>query len=304
MLLNISVPLPPNFRSRDFLAFHSRDNQAIAEEVKIGSLRKGIVWASQPACMTIEFEGHHAYAQLHTDGTLTATDGARFESIVNHMLGLTQSIEDFERAYQSHPLLGPLIRERTGLRVPQSFSVFEALSWAVTGQQITVSAAVSLRRKLIQVANIKHSSGLACYPDARTVANLNESALRQAGFSRAKTHTLLTLSQQIEAGELSLELGGEPLSLEAIIRRLLKIRGIGPWTVNYALLRGLAWLDGSLHGDAAVKRGLKILHGASEDFTEKQTQEWLADFSPWRALVAAHLWAMVSPDNKTGVSNN
>jgi DNA-3-methyladenine glycosylase II len=56
-------------------------------------------------------------------------------------------------------------------------------------------------------------------------------------------------------------------------------------------MRGYGWLDGSLHGDAAVRRSLQKLLVMTDKPTERQTQDWLADFSPWRALVAAHLWA-------------
>ncbi len=299
MILDITIPLSANFRRHDFLAFHSRDPQAVAEEVKADRLRKGILWDGNPACLTVEFSGQQVYAELNLDGAFAARDQARLTKTLHHMLGLTQPVDVFEATHQKHPVLGPLLRKQDGLRVPQSYSPFEALTWAVTGQQITVSAAIALRRKFIQLAGVRHSSGLACYPEAQNVARLNEDELRQAGFSKTKAQTLLLLSNLIDAGELPLESWQESLPVELATHRLIGVRGIGPWTVNYALLRGFAWVDGSLHGDAAVRRGLRILHGGVEDFTEKQAQAWLADFSPWRALVAAHLWAMSSPENHT-----
>jgi DNA-3-methyladenine glycosylase II len=72
------------------------------------------------------------------------------------------------------------------------------------------------------------------------------------------------------------------------------VSGIGPWTVYYALLRGFGWLDGSLHGDAGVRRGLQVLLNSSEKVSEEHARVWLAEFSPWRALVIAHLWAVPS----------
>jgi DNA-3-methyladenine glycosylase II len=51
-------------------------------------------------------------------------------------------------------------------------------------------------------------------------------------------------------------------------------------------------LDGSLHGDVAVRRNLQLLLNTAEKPDEKTTQSWLATFSPWRALIAAHLWKM------------
>jgi DNA-3-methyladenine glycosylase II len=80
--------------------------------------------------------------------------------------------------------------------------------------------------------------------------------------------------------------------VDEIRARLLALKGIGPWTVDYALLRGFGWLDGSLHGDAAVRRGLQLLLGIEEKVSAKWVEDWLAGFSPWRALVGAHLWAL------------
>jgi DNA-3-methyladenine glycosylase II len=303
MNTNVSITLPDNFRVKDFLSFHRRDQQAVAEQVESGRLRKGILWDGQPACMTTEFNGDQVHALLEVDGTLTSADQQRFTGILRHMLGLTQSVDAFEQAHHDHPQLGWLIRQQSGLRVPQTFSPFEALTWAVTGQQITVKAAVALRRNLILAAGIRHSSGIACYPDAACLGRMHEDVLRQAGFSKFKTQTLLSLSHMANESQLPLDPQLGHASVDALMHRLLTVRGVGPWTVNYALLRGFAWLDGSLHGDAAVRRGVKMLLGVEADVTETQTQAWLAQFCPWRALVAAHLWALSSPDNGVGVAS-
>ena len=84
----------------------------------------------------------------------------------------------------------------------------------------------------------------------------------------------------------------ETLPVDVIREKLEAVRGIGPWTVNYGLLRGFGWRDGSLHGDAAVRRGLQTLLGTQDKISEESARVWLAQFSPWRALVGAHLWSV------------
>ncbi|MGZ5008519.1 MAG: DNA-3-methyladenine glycosylase family protein, partial [Methylobacter sp.] len=289
--LTCSLELPEHYRSEDILAFHKRDASAIAESVDDHSLSKGLVWNNRAACLTIRFRQTGADAGLRIDGSAEANDDDVFHAMVRRMLGLNQQIEDFEQTYRQHPQIGLLIAQQPGLRVPTSATVFEALSWAVTAQQISVKAAISIRRKLIQAAGLTHSGGLLCYPDARQLVMLSDSDLRQAGFSQSKAQTLLTLSRMIENGEIGLKSEINTEDVDEITRQLLQIRGIGPWTVNYALLRGFGWLDGSLHGDIAVRSGLQALLGRADKVTEQQARQWLAQFSPWRALVAAHLWA-------------
>jgi len=290
------IELPEHFRAEDILAFHRRDSQQLAEQVEGDALRKGLLWGGQPACLSIRFTAGQATAKLAIDGPSTAGTAAALSRLARRLLGLTQPVDAFAAAYREHPQLGRLLAERPGLRVPQTATPFEALSWAVTGQQISVHAAVAVRRKLIQTTGRQHSSGLWCYPDAVQVAASSEVELRQAGFSQSKAATLLALAEQVASGQLPLDdwLACETASLpvDAIREQLLQVRGIGPWTVNYALLRGFAWLDGSLHGDVAVRRKLQHLLGANAPLSERQTAAWLDQFKPWRALVGAHLWAM------------
>jgi DNA-3-methyladenine glycosylase II len=226
------------------------------------------------------------------------TTQLRLQQHAQHMLGLNQPIEDFETSTLNHPQLNHLINQQSGLRVPQAATTFEALTWAIIGQQISVHAAISVRRKFIQHTGLQHSSGIWCYPSPEQISVLAINDLRPLGFSQTKAHTIIELSKIIENGNLPLEFWlndywqGNVLPAKDIYDALIQIRGIGPWTVNYALLRGFGWLDGSLHGDVAVRRNLQQLLQKDEKIDEKATQAWLETFSPWRALVAAHLWAM------------
>lgn len=287
----LDFPLPADYRPADLLAFHRRDQQAVAERVVNDGLDKGILWMGNPALLSVRFVPGLARVALAVDGKADI-DPTLLRVLAERMLGLTQPVQAFEVAHAGHPLLARLIAANRGLRVPQSSSPFEALSWAISGQQISLPVAISLRRKLIQLAGLRHSSGMLCYPDAAAVAVLDEDSLGQSGFSRAKTQTLLLLSREVVAGRLPLDQWLENEPAEAIGERLLALKGIGPWTVDYALLRGFARLDGSLHGDAAVRRQLQRLLGAEEKLSQSFVRDWLLPFAPWRALVAAHLWAM------------
>ncbi|MEK7323601.1 MAG: AlkA N-terminal domain-containing protein [Pseudomonadota bacterium] len=296
------IELPRDFRAGDVLAFHGRDPLLLAERVSADMLQKGLAWRGRAACLMLRFQPRHVEAELAIDGAAGHRDTVALTSMVRRMLGLTQRVDDFEQTYRTHPQLGPLIARRPGLRVPLSPTPFEALTWAIIGQQISVTAAVALRRRLIQAAGLVHSSGLACYPDARRLAGLSEAELRQTGLSGTKARTLSALSRLVQEELLPLEAWTETLPVDDIRARLLGVRGIGPWTVNYALLRGFGWLDGSLHGDAAVRRGLQTLLGETVIVTVDYAERWLAEFSPWRALIAAHLWAMRPSDDDSSVS--
>ncbi|CAB5704466.1 DNA-3-methyladenine glycosylase [Delftia tsuruhatensis] len=310
-----SLVLPVGYRMAEFWGFHRRDAQRLSEcDVQDASglrMHKGLMWRGQPTLLTL------ALVEQSGKGTLVQArwslpDGAGQEQAIDEalaamlgrMFGLSQDVERFERRFGRHAQLGPLLVRQHGLHVPAACTPWEALSWAVTGQQISVAAAVSLRRRLIAAAgrpvslHDDHADApqqLWCMPEAAQVAQLGEQDLRAAGFSQGKTQTLRLLAQAVQAGELPLDdWAAQPVvPAEKIAERLLAVKGIGPWTVNYTLLRGYGHLDGPLHGDVAVRRALARLLQV-EAMDARQTELWLRDFAPWRALVAAHLWASLS----------
>lgn len=287
-----TLPLPADFRSQDLLAFHARDREALAEQVGVDTLRKGLWRQGRAVCLQIDFSPGLAQVHWQLGAGDPALAAQQVLPLVQRMLGLTQDVAAFEAQWAGHALLGPVLERQAGLRVPLAGTPFEALAWAIMGQQISVAAAVSLRRRLIVAADLRHASGLYCHPQAEQVLALGLERLRAAGLSQSKAQSLLAVSAAVHAGRLPLDAWAQAPQLPAdeIRAALLAIKGIGPWTVSYTLLRGFGWLDGSLHGDVAVRRGIEQLLQADVD--QKQAEAWLAPFAPWRALLAAHLWAM------------
>lgn len=288
-----TLELPADYPLASVLAFHARDVAGIAERVSARRLEKGFVWLGEPAVLEIDFLPDRAEV-LFAGEAEGAGDARGIKARVAHMLGLTQNVAAFEAAFGAHPQVGALISRHPGLRIPQSATPFEALSWAITGQQISVAAALSLRRKLILACGLRKGSGLACYPDPVAVAALGVEALRGCGFSAAKAQTLDALAGGIVSARFVLPEPETAGAADALGEALGALRGVGPWTRNYTLLRAYAAVDASLHGDVAVRRAIARIDSAIAPLTEKTAQIWLAQFAPWRALLAVHLWASVS----------
>jgi DNA-3-methyladenine glycosylase II len=299
------ITLPPDYRLQDVLGFHGRDREGVSEQVAPAGIRKGIVLDGVPVLLDVAFEPAHAGAGetgagdgspshascvISADGALGKAAQAQLPVILDSMLGLRIDPAPLLAMTENDPLLGPLVRERPALRVVQSASVFEALTWAVIGQQINLSFAIALRRTLVQLAGRRHSSGLWCYPDAAGVAAIATDEMTSRKFSRSKADTLLRLATLVDSGALDLAIT-PGRGVDDIAEELLAIKGIGPWTVNYALLRGYGYADCSLHGDVAVRAALQQLLAAATRPGIEQTAEWLERYRPQRTMVAAHLWA-------------
>lgn len=295
MTLRFALPLPAGYDATDALRFQGRDKEQLAERVSERRIEKGLLLNELPAVVDIVFDDDFRLAAcaVAVDGDIDPDMENQARLVVSRMLGLVLDPAQFAATVADDPLFGPLVARQSGLRVIQSPSVFEALTWAIMGQQINVAFAVTLRRTFIQAGGRRHSSGLWCYPSAADAAAIAPETLTARQFSRSKAETLLRLAAAVEAGELDLEISpANPI--ERISAALLALKGIGPWTVNYALLRGYAHADCSLHGDVAIRAAIQKLHGSEARPDIASAEKILQQYSPHRTLAAAHLWASLA----------
>lgn len=292
------IVLPPGYRVADVLAFHGRDLEGVAEQVDAGGLRKGVLLGGVATLLDIRFDTGVAHCRVSFDGPATPVLQARAHDALLNVLGLRIDPSAFAAFVRDDPWLGPIVARQPGLRIVQSATVFEALTWAIIGQQINLTFAISLRRTLIQIAGRVHSSGLWCYPEADDVARLDLTELTSRKFSKAKAETILRVAHMVVDGSLSLERRArDDESGDAgadISQTLLAIKGIGPWTVNYVLLRGYSYPDCSLHGDVAVRAALHHLSGTATRPTVPEAECMLTRYAPYRTMAAAYLWASLA----------
>ncbi|MGZ8319213.1 MAG: DNA-3-methyladenine glycosylase family protein [Telluria sp.] len=288
----ISIDLPEGYRSADVFAFHGRDTEGVAEQVTPGRIRKGVVLDDIPVALDIALAPRRAVVGIAAESDLTARASRMLDEALRNILGLRIDPEPFLKTAANDALLGPVVQRNAGLRIVQSATIFEALTWAIIGQQINLNFAIALRRTFILQAGRPHASGLWCYPEAADVAKLSVEDLTTRKFSRSKAETVLRLAKLVDEGSLSLERSDD---IEAVSASLLAVKGIGPWTVNYALLRGYGYPDCSLHGDVAIRAAFQRLLGEESKPDMPRTEALLAQYKPHRTMAAAHLWASLAP---------
>ncbi len=185
---------------------------------------------------------------------------------------------------QQDPRLSASIRQNPGLRVPGAFDGFEMTIRAILGQQITVKAATTLGGRFA-VAFGEHIetpfpalSQLAPLAERMAMATVDDIAA--LGIVSARARCIIALAQACASGKLILEGGTDP---EGMIRQLLLIPGIGPWTTQYIAMRALRWPDAFPASDIAVR---KNLGGVSTREAEALSHAW----QPWRSYAVLHIW--------------
>lgn len=204
--------------------------------------------------------------QASTKSLLVRIAGPRAQrhlATVQRMLGTQARLDDWYRRVRPYPWLAFLARELRGLRPPRYPTLWEALTHSIVFQQISIHAAASIMRRLIETAvePLEHG-GKAYYPfiTPGELLACDDAKLRGAGLSANKIAHLRSAAVAVASEEVT-ESEIERLPSAQASERLCAIRGIGPWSAAVVLLRGFGRLDVFPMKDSGVARSLRLLSG-------------------------------------------
>ncbi len=205
-------------------------------------------------------------------------------------------VEDHHESMISDRDMAPLLERFGVLQIVRAPDLYEALLVAVIGQQVSVRAAQSIRRQLMQNlgtrVTVDNGSGREyhyLYPTPKQMFKSGESGLRKQGLSRQKSAYLVEIAHRAVAGEL--DRGAfATLSDEEAIRRLCEIKGVGRWTAEIALMRGLGRNDVFAAGDLGLQVALQKLRGMQKRPSEKALRKIAEGWKGWRSYAAFYLW--------------
>ncbi len=160
---------------------------------------------------------------------------------LQRMLGLRADLSGFYRLASRDARLAALAERFRGMRPPRFPTVFEALINGIACQQMSLTLGIQLLTRLSELYGQVWREGEAAahaFPRPEDLAGLRPEALRPLGFSRQKSRAMIEAAQAVCDGQVDLEsLVDEPD--EEAIERLLQLHGVGRWTAEYVLLRGL-----------------------------------------------------------------
>jgi AraC family transcriptional regulator of adaptative response / DNA-3-methyladenine glycosylase II len=265
----------------------SRDPHSVSER-----------WVGEIHASAIRLEGKPAILELQLSpkkvrATISHGSGPAAHRLVIGLLGLDQEAAAFSRLAER---LGyaRLVQGREQLRISQIPSVFDGLLWAIIGQQINFPFACLLRKRLVELAGTPVGAGLFAPPTPEAVAQLDVKDLLPLQFSRQKAGYVIGASRLVASGQLDLE-ALRTMSATRAERTLLSVRGLGPWSVNYLMMRSLGFADCLPLGDTGVTSGLRALFDLTERPDSDATRRLMAMFAPFRSLATAHLWQLNQP---------
>jgi DNA-3-methyladenine glycosylase II len=198
-------------------------------------------------------------------------------------------LRPFYRIAASHPILGTITKELHGLKPMRPASLFEMLVIAITEQQISLTAAYRIRTRIIERFG-DPVNGLWAFPTPTRLSESSVADLMTCGLSQRKAEYVKGLAYKVANGLLDLD-QLETMPDEDVRSLLLQVRGLGPWSADYFLVRGLSRPDRVPVDDLGVRSVVGHYLGRGQRLSPQGTMRKLSPFKPYRGLAAFYLLA-------------
>lgn len=280
-------PAPP-FRLDATVAVLRRDERNVVDRWDNGRYLRLLSLSAGPLLVAVEQTGRPDDPELTVSlvsGQASARDAA--VATVRLVLGVDVELKGFYVQARTDPVLGDLVAPVVGLKPPRFPSLFEALVNAVACQQISLAVGITLMGRLAHSFGPRLRLGRREYfafPEPSAVAAASEEELRELGFSGNKARCILALSHRLVEGGLNCA-DLENTSNDRALSCLQALPGIGPWSAEYALLRGLGRLDVFPANDVGAARNLARWLGLGGRPTSEEVRQMVARWRPWSGLV-------------------
>jgi DNA-3-methyladenine glycosylase II len=220
---------------------------------------------------------------------LTGETEAAAHAALRRLLGLETDLSPFYSLAADDPFLSPLTKRFRGLKPPRLPTLFECLVNAIACQQLTLTVGIRLLNRLAEGygASVR-DGGPRAFPQPAQLAGLSAESLRSLGFSRAKALSIVALAGAIETGAFDPE-AIESLDDEEAVAELMRLRGIGRWSAEYALLRGLGRLNVFPGDDVGARNNLAHRLQRQGPLDYAAVRDAVRPWQPFAGLVYFHL---------------
>jgi DNA-3-methyladenine glycosylase II len=190
------------------------------------------------------------------------------------------------------PVLRSIV-ERVGplrLRAPRRVDAFAALARAIVFQQLSGKAAETIHGRFAALFD----GG----PTPSGVLDAAEERLRSAGLSRAKALAVRDLAAATRDGRLVLPLSRR-LDDDALVERLVSVRGIGPWTAHMFLILQWGRPDVLPVADLGLRNAVRRAYGLRRDPDPARLSALAEPWRPWRSVATWYLWRSLDVEGGT-----
>ena len=285
------LPVPKEFSFDMNFQFLQRSPRELLHKIEDRSVTKLLRFNDEKILFSIQ-EGERKLVIEFINETPTSQAKKFVRQYVVEWFDLENDIKPFYTLAAKDSLLKNLIKRFYGYRIMGQPDLFESIVWAVLGQQINLQFAYTLKQRFVEHFGERlfwQDQSYFLFPDAKLVAGLTDEALLPLQFSRQKSQYTIGIANAFTSGEISKEkLQG--LSLAEAKEQLMKIKGIGNWTANYALMKTFRYTDAFPLEDAGLHNAIKNLKKMDRKPTLEEVKKIFKKYKGWEAYATLYLW--------------
>ncbi|MED1508658.1 DNA-3-methyladenine glycosylase family protein [Bacillus proteolyticus] len=295
---SLTLTVPKEFSFQENLRYLSRSNNECMFHIEDDKIYKVIpVQDVNPLIeVSMNTDGN---IQVRFLGELYISEKWICDAVANYVkewFDLTTDLAPFYKLAIHDPLLQGPIQEYYGLRTLGIPDLFEALSWGIIGQQINLTYAYTLKRRLVeQFGNYVewHDRKHWIFPSPDTIANLHVEDLKKLKMTTRKCEYLIGIAELIAEGKLSKESLLQTQNIKIAEKQLTAIYGIGPWTANYVLMRCLRFPSAFPIDDVGLHNAIKFITGSESKPTKNEIKDFAANWINWESYATFYLWRIL-----------
>jgi DNA-3-methyladenine glycosylase II len=286
------IPVTGYFNWKECLWYLDRGFDDCMYRVYPDKVRRAFSIAEQKLLVDIYY-ADNALAVDWLIGEPTEAIITYIRQFITEWFDLDRDLQPFYELLKNNEALAYMPESYNGLRFMGMPDLFEAIAWSIIGQQINLTFAYKIKRRLVEnfgsfiAYNGEH---YYLFPTPGKIAGIEVAALRELQFSNKKAEYLIGIARSFENGELSKAILLALPDLLSRQQKLTGIRGIGAWSANYILMKSLNESACIAHGDAGMLNAL-MSHNLIDD--KKNTAAiggLFNNFKGWESYLTFYLW--------------
>lgn len=288
----IEIYPPKEFNFDECLVFLGRSQEEVLHQIRDELLYKLIKVNGELILCRIGF-GQHVIRVDFPSQPLSITSYEEIASYIWEWFDLDQDLSLFYEVAKQDKILQQIHKRYYGLRMMCIPDLFEALTWAIMGQQINLTFAYKLKQRFVEHFGeclTFEGNTFWLYPTFERIATLSVKELITLQFTVRKAEYVIGVAKAMTNGELTKEMLLQEPTYEQAKKSLLGIRGVGPWTADYALMKCLHQSSAFPIADVGLHNALKVPLGLNRKPTIEEIKDVATNWQGWQAYATFYLW--------------
>lgn len=289
----IRIECPDIFDYEQCLAYLKRDENEVLFDIVNDKIYRAIKIDDIKLLLSISYERHYLIVEILNDISISPENTERLVNFIEEWFDFSADLSLFYQYGRKNEILEPLINELYGLRLIRIPDFFEAISWGIIGQQINLTFAYQLKKRLVESYGEKmtfENKSYYIHPTVDVISKITVKELMDLKFSRRKAEYLIDIAKIIHSQMLTKEMLLKMEDKVEIEKTLVNIRGIGPWTAHYVMMRSIGVKNAFPIGDVGLQNALKAILNLEQKPSKEQMIVLNKGWEMWSSYATFYIW--------------